>query len=118
MSRKHNSSKEQMRKSRMKSQQLADALKRQDAASHQGGGGVGGETLAVDACVLRIQVLQSFLSAGIPIQKIDSLRHLLERNNHRLIHHENLAKLLPLVLEEELRLIKEELRQLETAEGR
>ena len=51
-------------------------------------------------------------------RKIDDLHHLLERNNHRLTEHSNLLKLIPVILQEELRLIKTELKQPGTEEGK
>ena len=66
----------------------------------------------------RIEVLHAFLTAGIPLRKIDDLRHLFERNNHRLTEHSNLLKPIPVILQEELRLIKTELKQPGTEEGK
>ena len=49
----------------------------------------------------RIQTVQSFLKAGIALQKIDHLRPLLEANNCLLTHSSHLTTYIPFILEEE-----------------
>ena len=49
----------------------------------------------------RIQTVQSFLKAGIALQKIDHLRPLLEANNCSLTHSSHLTTYIPFILEEE-----------------
>ena len=112
---KHKKSKAEQEKSKCKAQTIAQALRRSDANS--GMRHAGGRTLPMDMRVWRMRVLHDFLSAGIPVCKIDDLRGLLESNNYRLTDSSNLSKLIPLILKEELLLIKAELRQPGTPEG-
>ena len=112
---KHKKSKAEQEKSKCMAQTIAQALRRSDANS--GMRHAGGQILPMDMRVWRMRVLHDFLSAGIPVCKIDDLRGLLESNNYRLTDSSNLSKLIPLILEEELLLIKAELRHPSTPEG-
>ena len=85
---------------------MAEALKRRDTATH-----AVRETFPMDLRVWRLRTVRTFLSAGVSLSKADRLRGLLETNTHRLASCGNLAQLIPVVLEEELRTIKEELGQ-------
>ena len=105
-SKKHEKALEAHAKTKLRSQTMAEALKRRDTATH-----AVGETLPMDLRVWRLRTVCTFLSAGVPLSKVDRLRGLLETNNHRLASCSNLAQLIPVVLEEELRTIKEELGQ-------
>ena len=57
----------------------------------------------------RINVVESFLKAGVPLAKIDYLRPLLEAGNVRLTSSSHLRQLLPFILSTELQLVKEEI---------
>ncbi len=57
-----------------------------------------------------MEVVERFLSAGIPLRKIDELRNLLERNNYRLTHSSHLSDQITPILENEISRLKEELR--------
>ena len=105
-SKKHEKALEAHAKTKLRSQTMAEALKRRDTATH-----AVGETLPMDLRVWRLRTVRTFLSAGVPLSKVDRLRGLLETNNHHLASCSNLAQLIPVVLEEELRTIKEELGQ-------
>ena len=105
-SKKHAKSKAETAESKKRTQTIQNAFRKQDIEAH-----TVGETLPIDMRVWRMMVLQGFLSAGVPIRKIDQLRPLLETNNHRLTEHSHLLNLIPVLLKEELRLIREELKQ-------
>lgn len=110
---KHKKSQETFAKTKLRSQSLAEVLRKRDKTTH-----AVGESLPMEMRVWRLQVVQGFLAAGVPIAKIDPLRHLLESNNHRLTTRSNLSQIVPVVLQEEIRLVKDELRQPGTpAEG-
>ena len=59
-----------------------------------------------------MKVLTTFLKAGVPINKIDDFRDLLEENAVRLAGRRPMSDLIPFVLEEERRQIKEEIAEL------
>ena len=103
---KHKKSQETFAKTKLRSQSLAEVLRKRDKTTH-----AVGESLPMEMRVWRLQVVQGFLAAGVPIAKIDPLRHLLESNNHRLTTRSNLSQIVPVVLQEEIRLVKDELRQ-------
>lgn len=67
------------------------------------------ESLPRDLRTWRLEVVQSLLSAGVPLSKIDRLRPLLEKNNFRLTSSQNMSQLAPLILDHELQQLKEEL---------
>lgn len=55
----------------------------------------------------RIKVLETFLKAGVPLQKIDALGDVLESHGFSLSDSCNLRKLIPLILESEISQLKE-----------
>ena len=66
--------------------------------------------VSLDQSVRRIQVVRSFLKAGIPLTKIDCLRPLLETDNFtRLTESSHMAQYIPFLLEKEEKLLKAEL---------
>ena len=73
---KHAAGKETRRKLRLKEVTIAQALK-QDQQAHKVG-----EMLPEELRTFRVQVVESFLSAGIPLGKVDSLRDILERGGY------------------------------------
>ena len=83
---KHKRSKEEAKKSAKKVQTMAaDTLKCMDASQQSFG-----QTLPMDMRVWRMQILTRFMSAGIPVAKIDQLQPLLKSNNYRLTDRSNL----------------------------
>ena len=68
-----------------------------------------GETLPDDMRVFRFDLVESFLSAGIPLSKIDHIRSFLEKYGHRLTSHGHLSELIPSVIEKEKTTLKTEL---------
>ena len=57
----------------------------------------------------RFDLIQSFLTAGIPLSKIDCLRSFLEKYGHRLTSQSHLRELIPSVLQKEKETLKSEL---------
>ena len=54
----------------------------------------------------RFELIQSFLTTGIPLSKIDCLRSFLEKYGHRLTSQSHLRELIPSVLEKEKETLK------------
>ena len=104
-SKKHQKGKEQLERTRAHAQTLVQTLQQYDKKVHPVG-----ERLPLDVRTWRMEVVEGFLSAGIPLYKIDGLRHLLERNNCRLTHSSHMSDLVPPLLEKEVGLLKDELR--------
>ena len=73
-----------------------------------------GETLPKDMRVYRFDLVESFLSAGIPLLKIDSLREFLQKYGQRLTSSSNLRQLIPSVLSNEKETLKSELSGVES----
>ena len=59
-------------------------------------------------CII-LNLIQSFLTAGIPLYKIDCLRSFLEKYGHRLTSQSHLRELIPSVLQKEKETLKSEL---------
>lgn len=68
-------------------------------------------TLPVEERAYRLQVVEEFLKAGIPIHKMDKLRTLLERQCHRLSHSSNMMDYVTIIYKQEIERIKAEIRQ-------
>ena len=60
-------------------------------------------------CLYRFDLIQSFLTAGIPLSKIDCLLLFLEKYGHRLTSQSHLRELIPSVLQKEKETLKSEL---------
>ena len=68
-----------------------------------------GETLSRDVQVYHVKVVQTFLKAGVPLNKVDIFRHLLEENGTRLVERRSLSDLVPFVREQEVAQIRQEI---------
>ena len=79
---------------------MLELLRRNDQAKHPKG-----ETLPHDMRLYRFDLVQSFLTAGIPLSKIDWLRSFLEKYGHRLTSQSHLSS----VLQKEKETLKSEL---------
>ena len=95
-----------MAKTKLKTQTLQQVLKRHDEETR-----AKGETLPADMRAGRLEVVEGFLFRGVPLKKIDHLRHLLERNNFRLTSSSHLTQLVPLLLKQEIDQVKEDLKR-------
>ena len=60
-----------------------------------------GETLPADQRVFRIKVVSTFLKAGVPLNKIDVFRDVLEEGGYRLVGRRLMSDLIPFILSEE-----------------
>ena len=66
-------------------------------------------TLPMNERAFRVEVLEDFLKAGIPVYKVDKLRPLLEKHRHGLTHNTNLRQYVPLILKKEVDELKREI---------
>ena len=101
---KHVKAKKTLSESKKKDQSVLELLRRNDQAKHPKG-----ETLPHDMRLYRFDLIQSFLTAGIPLSKIDCLRSFLEKYGHRLTSQSHLRELIPSVLQKEKETLKSEL---------
>ena len=60
-----------------------------------------------------INLVESFLAAGIPLRKIDALRSFLEKYGHRLTSSTRLRQLIPSVHDKEKETLKKELSEMQ-----
>ena len=65
--------------------------------------------------LFRFEVVESFLSGGIALAKVDALRPLLEKYGHRLTNRAHLSKLISAVPENEKLKLKKELKDVKEA---
>ena len=87
-----------------KDQSVLELLRRSDQEKHPKE-----EILPHDKRLYRFDLIQSFLTAGIPFSKIDCLRSFLEKYGHRLTSQSHLRELIPSVLQKEKETLKSEL---------
>ena len=76
-SKKHGNGKDKMKKSKLNDQTIIDSFRARDRTQKD-------STLLITERAYRLEVVEEFLRAGIPIGKIDMLRSLLEKNVQRL----------------------------------
>ena len=67
------------------------------------------EAVPIDHCLQRIKVVRSLLTAGIPLAKLDKIRHLRESGTTHLTSVSYLAEYIPFIQEQEADLLKKEL---------
>ena len=68
-----------------------------------------GETLSRDVQVYHVKVVQTFLKAGVPLNKVDIFRDLLEENGTRLAGRRSLSDLVSFICEQEVAQILQEI---------
>ena len=68
-----------------------------------------GETLTEEQRVYRVRVVTAFLKTGVPLNKLDNFRDLLEDGGYRLTSSTHMRQLIPFVLKEEEEGIKAEI---------
>ena len=100
---KHNDAKRAIQNSK-RDQSLLTFLRRKDEEDNPKG-----ETLPEDMRLFRFDLVEAFLSAGIPLSKIDNLRSFLEKYGHRLTAHGHLSQMIPSIIEKEKETLKTEL---------
>ena len=101
---KHNDAKRAIQNSKKRDQSLLTFLRRKDEEDNPKG-----ETLPEDMRLFRFDLVEAFLSAGIPLSKIDNLRSFLEKYGHRLTAHGHLSQMIPSIIEKEKETLKTEL---------
>ena len=104
-SKKHERGLSEIAKSKSESQTITACLQRRDNREK-----ACGSTLPAEMRLFRFEVVESFLSGGIALAKVDALRPLLEKYGHRLTNRANLSELIPAVLENEKDKLKKELK--------
>ena len=94
-SKKHEESKERLKKKESRERDIAEALRAHDAETHQKG-----ETLPEKYNVYRAKFVIAFMKSGIPLSKLEcpDLRNLLEENGYRLTDPRHMLDLVPFIL--------------------
>ena len=100
---KHALGKDVLTKKQSREQDIAKALKRFDDQNHPTG-----ETLPEAQRVFRVKVITAFLKAGVPLNKLEDFREILEQQAYKLADKRGMYDLIPFVLEEEQLKIKAE----------
>ena len=106
-SNKHTKGISRIMKDKKESQSIIQCLNKMDNRDHPSG-----STLPQDMRLFRFEIVQNFLSGGIPLTKIDTVRPLFEKYGQRLTSVTHLAELIPAVLEKEKETIKNELKDI------
>ena len=109
-SKKHERGLSEIAKSESESQTITACLQRRDNREK-----ACGSTLPAEMRLFRFEVVESFLSGGIALAKVDALRPLLEKYGHRLTNRAHLSELIPAVLENEKDKLKKELKDVKEA---
>ena len=103
-SKKHISGKECLKQKKIHDMDIAEAFKvyndQEDLA---------GENLSSECQVYHINVIMNFMKAGVPLNKLDSFRELLEQHGTRLAGRRSLSDLIPFVHQQELQKISKEI---------
>ena len=89
---KHGRGKCRLAKKEEREKNIDDMLVKYDSDVHPVG-----EGLPYATRVYRIRVITTFMKAGVPLQKVDSFRELLEENAFRLSDSSNLRELVPII---------------------
>ena len=100
-SQKHKRGKERIAKYE---REITESLKRYDKVFHPVG-----ETLPESTRVYRVRVVTTMLKAGIPLNKVDKFRDLLEETAMSLATYSSLRQLLPFILQNEMGHLKNEI---------
>ena len=103
-SNKHKMSKDKEAKRKVRDKTLAQHLQVYESEASPRG-----ETLPESHKLYRIKVVTAFLKSGIPLQKVDGLREVLEFGGYRLTDARGMRDLVPFVSTNEENKIKEEL---------
>ena len=101
---KHTAGKEKLVKKEKRDMDIVEALQKYDTNAHPSG-----ETLPEAVRVYRVKVLRTFIKAGIPINKIDDFRDLLEDYAFHLAGRKSMSDLIPFILSEEKKQLKAEI---------
>ena len=93
---KHLTGKSRLESQKKKDLEIVEALRSNDAMHNPKG-----ETLPDNQRVYRVKVTQTFLSAGVPLNKIPIFRSLLEEIGFRLTDRRRMSDIVPLILQQE-----------------
>ena len=100
---KHIKSKKRLLQKEAREVDIAMAMKQYDDATHSKG-----ETLPDEQRVYRVQVLKTFLRAGVPLAKLKYFREVLENGAYRLTDPRHMLDMVPFVLAQERDQVKKE----------
>ena len=101
---KHADGKKRVERKEAREKDISEALRKHDQEVHQKG-----ETLSESQRVYRVKVATAFLRAGVPFEKLEYFRELLEENAFRLVDKRYLLDLVPFILKEEQACIRQEI---------
>ena len=101
---KHKYGKQKLKSKEAREGDISVALQAHNEKTHQEG-----ESLPISQQVYRVKVVTAFLQAGIPINKDNCFRQLLEENAYRLTDRSHMANLIAFIVEQEKRLVKQEI---------
>lgn len=101
---KHKRSIERLKNKESRERDIAESLKRFNERTHQRG-----ETLPESQQVYRVKVVTAFLRAGVPMNKVDAFREILEENALRLTDQRHMNDYIPFIVEEEVTRIRGEI---------
>ena len=101
---KHMSSKSRLDKKQKKDVEIAEALKAYDVAENPVG-----ENLPEQHRLYRLQVVRTFLLAGVPLNKLCVFKDLLEEHAYRLSDRRHMSDMIPFILQQEKEQIKREI---------
>jgi len=93
---KHKDRKVKLHSKEKQEKDIANALRKHNEVFH-----LVGETLPEKLQVFRMKVVRSFLKAGVPFNKIDCFKDILEENGYRLTDRKNLFDLVPFIQQQE-----------------
>ena len=101
---KHKYGKQKLKSKEAREGDISVALQAHNEKTHQEG-----ESLPISQQVYRVKVVTAFLQAGIPINKVNCFRQLLEENAYRLTDRSHMANLIAFIVEQEKHLVKQEI---------
>ena len=104
-SKKHQLGKERLQRKNREERDIAEAFDNAYNKEEH----LAGETLSRDVQVYRVKVVRTFLKAGVPLNKVDIFRDLLEENGTRLAGRRSLSDLVPFIREQEVAQIRQEI---------
>ncbi len=104
-SNKHIEGEERLGRKEARERDIAQALQRMDESEHPKG-----ETLTIDQRVFRyiVKGVRTFLCAGVPLNKLNLFRKLLEEAGFRLTNRRHMSDVVPLIHQQEMELLKTE----------
>ena len=101
---KHTNGLERLASKEKRERTIAEMLKKYDQQVHPAG-----EKLPESVRVYRIRVLSCFLKAGVPLNKVDSFRDILEEGAYRLTNSKHLSEMIPFIRQQEQERLRDEI---------